>query len=100
MGKTTGFLEYGRRSVPYRDAIERLRDFKEIYTEPEEVRLQRQGPLPGRIQPESPAAQPFSYQSGVLENCAIFSSICRISSSNPCRRRTLEYSERLVASSE
>jgi len=43
MGKTTGFLEYGRRSVPYRDAIERLRDFKEIYTEPEEVRLQRQG---------------------------------------------------------
>ena len=43
MGKTTGFLEYRRRSVPYRDAIERLRDFKEIFTAPEEKRLKRQG---------------------------------------------------------
>ncbi len=43
MGKTTGFLEYRRRSVPYRDAAERLADFREIYTEPEERRLRRQG---------------------------------------------------------
>jgi glutamate synthase (NADPH/NADH) small chain len=43
MGKTTGFLEYRRRSVPYRDAAKRLADFREIYTEPEERRLRRQG---------------------------------------------------------
>ncbi len=43
MGKTTGFLEYRRRSVPYRDAGERLGDFKEIFTAPDEERLKRQG---------------------------------------------------------
>ncbi len=33
MGKTTGFMEFARASVPYRAATDRLRDFKEIYTE-------------------------------------------------------------------
>jgi len=43
MGKPTGFMEYRRRTVPYRDEQERLGDYNEIYTAPEEERLQRQG---------------------------------------------------------
>ena len=43
MGKPTGFMEYRRRTVPYRDEQERLRDYNEIYTAPEEDRLRRQG---------------------------------------------------------
>ncbi|MGI9308293.1 MAG: glutamate synthase subunit beta [Gammaproteobacteria bacterium] len=43
MGKHTGFMEYTRKTVPYRDAAERLKDFKEIYTDPDEAHLQRQG---------------------------------------------------------
>ena len=43
MGKPTGFMEYPRKSVPYRDKQERLGDYKEIYTEPAENRLKRQG---------------------------------------------------------
>ncbi len=43
MGKPTGFMEYRRRTVPYRDEKERLTDYKEIYTAPETERLQRQG---------------------------------------------------------
>ena len=34
MGKPTGFKEYPKKSVPYRDARERLRDFREIFTGP------------------------------------------------------------------
>ena len=33
MGKPTGFKEFDREVEPYRDAKERLVDFKEIYTE-------------------------------------------------------------------
>ena len=29
MGKTTGFMEYARDAAPYRDARERLLDFRE-----------------------------------------------------------------------
>lgn len=43
MGKPTGFMEYPRKTVPYRDEQERLSDYAEIYTPPEEERLQRQG---------------------------------------------------------
>jgi len=43
MGKPTGFMEYRRRPVPYRDEQERITDYGEIYTAPEEERLQRQG---------------------------------------------------------
>jgi len=43
MGKHTGFMEYPRKVVPYRDAAERLRDFKEIFSTPREEQLKRQG---------------------------------------------------------
>ena len=43
MGKPTGFKEYTRKVVPYRDPLERLEDFKEIYTNPIEKNLKRQG---------------------------------------------------------
>ena len=36
-------MEYRRRTVPYRDEQERLGDYGEIYTAPEEDRLKRQG---------------------------------------------------------
>jgi len=42
MGKPTGFLEYPRKSVPYREALERIADFAEIYTpaSPDALKLQ------------------------------------------------------------
>ena len=43
MGKPTGFMEYPRRTVPYRDEKQRLKDYREIYTAPDEGRLRRQG---------------------------------------------------------
>jgi glutamate synthase (NADPH/NADH) small chain len=43
MGKPTGFMEYPRKTVAYRDATERQGDYKEIYTAPAENRLRRQG---------------------------------------------------------
>jgi glutamate synthase (NADPH/NADH) small chain len=43
MGKPTGFMEYPRKKVPYRDEHERLQDYGEIYTDPVEKRLRRQG---------------------------------------------------------
>lgn len=43
MGKHTGFMEYPRKAVPYRDANERSRDFNEIYTPPAEEQLKIQG---------------------------------------------------------
>jgi len=42
MGKPTGFKEFTRKTVPYRDAAERLADFDEIYTEPVESKLTEQ----------------------------------------------------------
>ena len=43
MGKHSGFMEYPRKAVPYRDAAERLGDFDEIFTPPVEAHLKRQG---------------------------------------------------------
>jgi glutamate synthase (NADPH) small chain len=43
MGKTTGFMEYRKKNVPYRDAADRQKDFQEIFTVPEEENLVRQG---------------------------------------------------------
>ncbi len=43
MGKPTGFKEYPRQVVPYRDPLVRINDFKEIFTEPDEERLRTQG---------------------------------------------------------
>ena len=42
MGKHTGFMEYRKKNVPYRDAAERLADFGEIFTEAQEDHLKRQ----------------------------------------------------------
>jgi NAD(P)H-dependent glutamate synthase small subunit len=43
MGKPTGFKEFPRKAVPYRDPLARLSDFLEIYTEPPEEHLKTQG---------------------------------------------------------
>ena len=43
MGKPTGFKEYKRATEPYRDPIERLVDFKEIYTDHDDEHLTTQG---------------------------------------------------------
>ncbi len=43
MGKHSGFLEFPRNAVPYRDAAERTGDFGEIFTDPDESLLRRQG---------------------------------------------------------
>ena len=43
MGKPTGFKEYQRETVPYRDPMLRLNDYAEIYTDPEENHLHTQG---------------------------------------------------------
>ena len=43
MGKATGFKEFTRKTVPYRNAKKRIRDFDEIFTEPTEEKLKEQG---------------------------------------------------------
>ena len=43
MGKPTGFMEFEREAVPYRDPLERLNDYDEINTTPDEGHLQTQG---------------------------------------------------------
>ena len=43
MGKPTGFKEFQRETVPYRDPMLRLNDFYEIYTAPLENHLKIQG---------------------------------------------------------
>ena len=42
MGKPTGFKEFPRKSVAYRDAADRIGDFAEIFTEPVEDKLREQ----------------------------------------------------------
>lgn len=42
MGKATGFLEYQRQSFPYRDPLERVRDWSEFAGRPATEALQRQ----------------------------------------------------------
>lgn len=43
MGKTKGFMEYPRETIPYRDAAERISDYAEVYTEHETGHLRTQG---------------------------------------------------------
>ena len=43
MGKPTGFKEFPRKTVPYRDPVERANDFLEIFSAPEAAQLQTQG---------------------------------------------------------
>ncbi len=43
MGKPTGFKEFPRQAVPYRDPKERAGDFLEIFTPPQEEHLKTQG---------------------------------------------------------
>ncbi len=43
MGKPTGFQEFKREAAPYRNAMERVLDYKEIYTDHDEKRLKAQG---------------------------------------------------------
>jgi NAD(P)H-dependent glutamate synthase small subunit len=43
MGKPTGFKEFERQAVPYRDPLERAGDFLEIFTAPAELQLRTQG---------------------------------------------------------
>ena len=43
MGRPTGFIEFRKKSVPYRDAADRQKDFHEIFTAPNEENLRRQG---------------------------------------------------------
>lgn len=43
MGKPTGFKEFDREALPYRDELERLQDFGEIFTEGDEEHLKSQG---------------------------------------------------------
>ena len=43
MGRHSGFLEFPRSAVPYREARERTGDFNEIFTDPDESLLRRQG---------------------------------------------------------
>ncbi len=43
MGKPTGFKEFDRKKVPWRIPLERLHDFNEVYTDPDEGHLRQQG---------------------------------------------------------
>jgi len=43
MGKPTGFKEFPRQPVPYRDPVQRANDFLEIYTPADSAQLQTQG---------------------------------------------------------
>ena len=43
MGKPTGFKEFDRKTEPYRNAMDRLVDYKEIYTDHAEDHLTTQG---------------------------------------------------------
>jgi glutamate synthase (NADPH/NADH) small chain len=43
MGKPTGFKEFDRSTVPYRDPGERVRDYGEIFTNPDKEHLATQG---------------------------------------------------------
>jgi len=43
MGKPTGFMEYPRQTVPYREADARVNDYHEVYTDHDTEQLKRQG---------------------------------------------------------
>ncbi|MFP6648226.1 MAG: glutamate synthase, partial [Pirellulaceae bacterium] len=43
MGNPTGFKDYQRETVPYREPLVRITDFAEIFTDPDEDQLRAQG---------------------------------------------------------
>ncbi len=43
MGKPTGFQEFVRKTISYREPLVRIGDYKEIYTEPAQEHLMKQG---------------------------------------------------------
>ena len=43
MGKPTGFQEFIRQTISYREPLVRIGDYKEIYTEPAQEHLMEQG---------------------------------------------------------
>jgi glutamate synthase (NADPH/NADH) small chain len=43
MGNPTGFKDYQRETVPYREPLVRITDFAEIFTDPDEQQLRTQG---------------------------------------------------------
>ncbi len=43
MGKPTGFKEFDRKKVPWRLPIVRVKDYNEVYTEPDEGQIARAG---------------------------------------------------------
>lgn len=43
MGKPTGFMEFQRANVPYRDPLQRVNDFAEFLIEPADEHLKSQG---------------------------------------------------------
>ncbi len=43
MGKPTGFLDYQRKTIPYRDPKERVKDWNEVHCKHEDEPLQKQG---------------------------------------------------------
>jgi glutamate synthase (NADPH) small chain len=43
MGKPTGFKEFDRKKVPWRLPIVRVKDYNEVYTEPDDSQLREQG---------------------------------------------------------
>ena len=43
MGQHTGFKQYQRQAVPYREPLLRIGDFEEIFTDPDEDQLRTQG---------------------------------------------------------
>ncbi len=43
MGKPTGFQEFDRKTISYREPLVRIGDYKEIYTDPAQEHLMKQG---------------------------------------------------------
>ena len=43
MGKATGFMEFKRRTIPDRDPLERIKDWKEIHEHRDDAAVQEQG---------------------------------------------------------
>ena len=64
MGKPTGFKEFPRQPVPYRDPVQRANDFLEIFSQPESSHLQTQG---ARCMD---CGVPFCHTGGLIANMA------------------------------
>ncbi|MED3662631.1 glutamate synthase subunit beta [Ureibacillus sp. FSL K6-8385] len=73
MGKPTGFLEYKRENVRYRDPLERIRDWKEISSLPSENTLAKQAAR--CMDCGVPFCQNGSLIGGMTTGCPIFNLI-------------------------